>query len=1840
MRSDISKSFSKINEEVKTYPIDEVVAQQARLKDLLSNIKEADNTALDELVEEGADEAAIQAEYDKCVLYTDKLQRCIALLQNRSDDIQTQTQRESGSTAGAAENSNSSKLKLPQVQLPSYGHKEGEDLSNFFLNFENILAKNKFSDYEKFVYLQNQLNGEPLSLIKSLDVSSQSYTTAKELLTKAFASKITQQFENIKRLSNLKFVPRLPYEYLGKLRQIKETFGKLEITTDVIMQYFFWNSMPESLQQHFIHITGSNRPTLKQISEHMFTAMERYMEMQKKLKVVEPPDVNTLAISMERFNKPREKEYKQYCSLCSTTNYKVTAHSTYNCDKYQTSEAKIKRLKERNACLKCGNLTHETTDCKFRFKHQCAHCSKYHFSYLCNTKGKPEPTSKDKKFEKKDFKKVNAACTWVAEASLGVAGQDSIMPTFTCDFKGEKARILYDSGSQACFITDALADKLSLKTIEMKSGLNINGFNSSNKMDSTRIVELRIDEHQYPISLICVPSIRISMHLPGLEDIAKIFESKGYKLADELLSTCRDYVGNISIVLGNNESHVLPQSDHKFGPEPASMYSSSPKGILLKGSVARLEENLKHLPHAQIDSSQMLVTSIQPAKTLPKLKEKPEQSFEVIKNDGKFNESILDHALKAAINSENHNILPHENEVYEEEVAEIDRELVSHVIDTATRSDSGRLVMSMMWNSNVSHMLGNNFSLSKAILNSVHKKLKSDPQKLLMYDTVFKQQESDGIIERIPDIKTYLSEHPSASFIAHMGVFKMTKESTKCRIVYLSNLVDKRGNPNALSHNQVIMSGPCLNKKITTAVCELRFDRYLLCFDLIKAFLNIELYPEDQTKLLLLWYKNVAKNDFSIVAYKHVRLAFGLRCSPAILTIAMYIILIANSGRDEEDVRDLKALIYSLIYVDNGAVTYNDKEKLQWAYNQLNAIFNPYQFYLQQFNTNDMELQSRIDQEKDIETPKVVGLFGLDWHRENDTLSTHKMSLDPSANNMRKMLSSIASNFDPFQINGPILNRARMFLHSLQCDQPIDWDKKRSDEELKEWVNICTQVNKAPPITIPRCVGRRNDAYNLVACTDASKHMYGAVLYLENESDGTMSFLAAKNRIVSKQLERKTIPCLEFHAISLGAEMIMEYYEELSGEKTITPTKIRSLKLCTDSAVALNWLYASYQKLDKLQKVSPFVKNRLAKIVNLCEKKPIEFRFVAGKSNPADCITRCLSHKQLMATNYFEGPNLNVQDPLDGLSLVIPREDSLECGILTSTVGITSAVAANPIRCATLSKLLGAQTKVLRYINILKERVNKRCSWNLPVEDDQSLNQKAWDIVLQSDQRNYYKEEVNFFQKKSPPEKEVPPIIKRLNVYLDDRGTLRVQSKFERWSKHNKQAHPILLAKDSRLTRLMIEDAHRKKCHSGVYSVLSGLLRTFYIPHQFSTVKKVLKDCIPCRRVNKRAIKVSQNGYRDFRVTPPNVPFRYIFVDHFGPYFVKVGGTRKKVWVLIITCLWSRAINLKLCHDLTVAQFLRALQSHIYEFGHPELMLSDSGSQIVAGSNVIKDMMKDAGVGAFLRDMGTRPMDCRQYAKGNPNLGGLVESCVKISKRLINGCIRNQALDIFDFMFTLDQVRCIANKRPIAFKEGLRDSQEFADSVPSPITPEVLIRGHDLVTMNILPVQSVDIDPDWNPESDGKVHIKSSYEALCRNRERLVDIYQNEFLSNLTRQATDAPDRYRKVGHEKLEIGDLVLLKEPHTKCVNFPMGIVRDRVVNSAGEVTEAVVTKGNGERVKRHVTSLILLLRNGEQSGEKVVSEPSAEGALAAVRPKARRQAAVTCRDKLSHLSNEGLL
>ena len=52
--------------------------------------------------------------------------------------------------------------------------------------------------------------------------------------------------------------------------------------------------------------------------------------------------------------------------------------------------------------------------------------------------------------------------------------------------------------------------------------------------------------------------------------------------------------------------------------------------------------------------------------------------------------------------------------------------------------------------------------------------------------------------------------------------------------------------------------------------------------------------------------------------------------------------------------------------------------------------------------------------------------------------------------------------------------------------------------------------------------------------------------------------------------------------------------------------------------------------------------------------------------------------------------------------------------------------------------------------------------------------------------------------------------------------------------------------------------------------------------------------------------------------------------------------------------------------------------------------------------------------------------------------------------------------------------------------------------------------------------------------------------------------------------------RYQQVQHKTLKVNDLVLIKDDYTKSVNYPLGKVKQIVVNDIGEVTGAIIQKG----------------------------------------------------------------
>ena len=53
--------------------------------------------------------------------------------------------------------------------------------------------------------------------------------------------------------------------------------------------------------------------------------------------------------------------------------------------------------------------------------------------------------------------------------------------------------------------------------------------------------------------------------------------------------------------------------------------------------------------------------------------------------------------------------------------------------------------------------------------------------------------------------------------------------------------------------------------------------------------------------------------------------------------------------------------MYSLLYMDNGAIITDSLDELEYSYSQLESIFYPYGFEVQQLTTNYLDLQNSIN---------------------------------------------------------------------------------------------------------------------------------------------------------------------------------------------------------------------------------------------------------------------------------------------------------------------------------------------------------------------------------------------------------------------------------------------------------------------------------------------------------------------------------------------------------------------------------------------------------------------------------------------------------------------------------------------------------------------------------------------------------------------------------------------------------------------------------------------------------------------------------------------------------------
>ena len=164
---------------------------------------------------------------------------------------------------------------------------------------------------------------------------------------------------------------------------------------------------------------------------------------------------------------------------------------------------------------------------------------------------------------------------------------------------------------------------------------------------------------------------------------------------------------------------------------------------------------------------------------------------------------------------------------------------------------------------------------------------------------------------------------------------------------------------------------------------------------------------------------------------------------------------------------------------------------------------------------------------------------------------------------------------------------------------------------------------------------------------------------------------------------------------------------------------------------------------------------------------------------------------------------------------------------------------------------------------------------------------------------------------------------------------------------------PVVLPRDHRFTRLVIEDCHRRVHHSGVRATLAEVRSRYWVPKGRQVVEKVLGGCVTCKRQTGRPYSAPPaSALPEFRVREAP-PFSKVGVDFAGPLYVKGrAGHMVKVYVALFSCCVIRAVHLELVEDMSAVAFRRCLRRFAARNGTPALIVSDNAKTFQATESI------------------------------------------------------------------------------------------------------------------------------------------------------------------------------------------------------------------------------------------------------------------------------------------------
>lgn len=1063
---------------------------------------------------------------------------------------------------------------------------------------------------------------------------------------------------------------------------------------------------------------------------------------------------------------------------------------------------------------------------------------------------------------------------------------------------------------------------------------------------------------------------------------------------------------------------------------------------------------------------------------------------------------------------------------------------------THSRDNIGRYIIRIPFNDKL-RMLGKSKKMALHQFFSMEGRMKRNPDFAAKYRMFMSEYETLGHMSQVQD------QQEEGYYTPHHGVLT----STKFRVVFNASAKTTSG----ISLNETQMVGEKLQRDLFVILINFRRYQYGITADIEKMYRQILVHEKDRKYQKILWRES---EKGPIKTYQLNTVTYGHASAPhsAIRTLIQCAI-------DHEEIAPRGAkIIRECFYVDDLLTGAHAIEDVQNIKDEISAVLEKGKFRITKWKTNGHFYEKiLLGQREEEEKASVLGLY---WDLNTDAfmykVHEEKIEQEKTYNwTKRRILSKIARLYDPNGYLGPITMAGKIIMQQLWKSQ-LDWDEEVEGKIAQNWKTFNDDLKTIREIAIPRWLGTtaQNMTYLHGFC-DASEEGYGAVVYRQigKAPPYQLRIVASRSRVAP--LKTTTTPRLELSAAYLLANLMKVVTNALQDQQ------IKSF-CWTDSRIVLAWLNRQPSTL------KTYVANRVANIQTENEKYNLNWKWIAGKSNPADVLSRGATASELKTHPiWWKGPpwfqwgeqhwpeqNGTVdQDYMHEnriIHLAINEDDQLIIGKWFKYDHNRQQTFPFLEAYGEFEKLLRVTATLFRVCYNLKHPQNRQIG-NFTREN----YDKARRFVEQLDQNTTFTKEIDIAKR----ERRVK-ITTLVTVWDEEDELLRIDGRIRSANLTKDEQFPIVLSKHGKLAPLLIRDAHFKTGHGGTQLILQYLRHKYWIIGARNLTKNIVRKCPVCFRQRMQTSTQLMASLPISRTTPRRA-FSAVGVDYAGPVNLRfnLGRAPKiiKAWIAVFVCLVTRAIHLELVSGASTAHFLAAFKRMIARRGMVSEIISDNGTNFVGANNFLQDLAKKQ---KDFKDGVERRFQLKWtfVSPGAPHHGGIYEAAVKSVKHHLIRVIGETTLTFEEYQTILSQVESYVNSRPIHALSN------------DPTDLNALSPGHFLIGEPLVGI------PETNDFRETPENRLDRWEHLQKMQQHFWERWTNEYLGTLINRS-----KWREKTRN-IQEGDLVILKEENIAPMKWKLARIQE-VLPGKDDLVRTVILRTSDGVYKRPITKLGLL-------------------------------------------------